>query len=101
MKNANLKSTLSFFSILLLLGSCGQKDVGSVVEGNAAEQAYVAPGEYDEFYAFMSGGYSGQITAYGLPSGRLLKEIPVFSLYPGKRLRFQRRNKGLFPNFLR
>ena len=43
--------------LIVLLASCGgRKDMGSVVEGNAAEQAYVAPGEYDEFYAFMSGG---------------------------------------------
>ncbi|MBT8375985.1 MAG: Sec-dependent nitrous-oxide reductase, partial [Bacteroidia bacterium] len=28
------------------------------------------------------GGYSGNLTVYGLPSGRLLKEIPVFSQFP-------------------
>lgn len=27
----------------------------------------------------MSGGFSGQVSVYGLPSGRLLKVIPVFS----------------------
>ena len=41
---------------------------------------YVAPGEYDEFYSFFSGGFSGQLTCYGLPSGRLLKIIPVFAV---------------------
>ena len=30
----------------------------------------------------MSGGYSGNITVYGLPSGRMFKEIPVFSQFP-------------------
>ncbi|HEX9826114.1 MAG TPA: Sec-dependent nitrous-oxide reductase, partial [Flavobacteriaceae bacterium] len=39
----------------------------------------VAPGEKDEFYAFLSGGFSGQLAVYGLPSGRLFKVIPVFS----------------------
>jgi nitrous-oxide reductase len=29
----------------------------------------------------MSGGYSGQVSVYGLPSGRLLKLIPVFSQF--------------------
>ncbi len=47
--------------------------------GEAASQVYVPPGSYDEFYGFFSGGYSGQVTVYGLPSGRLLKLIPVFS----------------------
>src|SRR5678810_779341 len=35
--------------------------------------------QYDDFYAFMSGGFSGQVSVYGLPSGRQLRVIPVFS----------------------
>src|SRR5215475_3164402 len=50
--------------------------------GDAASKVYVPPGSYDEFYAFLSGGYSGQVAVYGLPSGRLLKTIPVFSQFP-------------------
>jgi nitrous-oxide reductase len=46
---------------------------------DAAERVYVGPGKYDEFYAFMSGGFDGQVGVYGLPSGRLLKHVPVFS----------------------
>ena len=42
-------------------------------------KVYVAPGEHDEYYAFISGGFSGQMSVYGLPSGRLFKVIPVFS----------------------
>ena len=38
---------------------------------DAAQAVYVPPGEYDEFYAFMSGGFSGNLTVMGLPSGRL------------------------------
>jgi len=80
----------------MYLVACDQKDATTVVEGNAANQAYVAPGEYDEFYAFMSGGYSGQITAYGLPSGRLLKEIPVFSVYPENGYGYSEETKAMF-----
>lgn len=47
-----------------------------------ASRVYVAPGEYDEYYAFMSGGYSGQVSVFGLPSGRLFRVIPVFSQDP-------------------
>jgi nitrous-oxide reductase len=46
---------------------------------DGAEKVYVAPGSYDDFYAFMSGGFSGQVSVYGLPSGRMLRVIPVFS----------------------
>lgn len=51
----------------------------AAADGDAAAKTYVAPGKYDELYAFMSGGFSGQVGVYGLPSGRLLKVIPVFS----------------------
>jgi len=49
---------------------------------SGAGKVYVAPGTYDDFYAFMSGGFSGQVAVYGLPSGRLLKVVPVFSQNP-------------------
>ena len=57
----------------------GRGNTSSAAGGDAAAAVYVAPGEYDEFYSFISGGFSGQMTVYGLPSGRLLKTIPVFS----------------------
>jgi nitrous-oxide reductase len=64
--------------------SCKPKGAGSAVSGNAASKAYVAPGKYDEFYNFVSGGFSGQMSVYGLPSGRLFRVIPVFSVDPEK-----------------
>jgi nitrous-oxide reductase len=60
----------------------GRGSTSSAIDGDAAQAVYVAPGEYDEFYSFVSGGFSGQMTVYGLPSGRLLKTIAVFSQYP-------------------
>jgi len=47
-----------------------------------AEKVYVPPGKLDSYYAFLSGGHSGQIAVYGLPSGRLIKVIPVFTPDP-------------------
>lgn len=64
---------------ILSVSSCKPKKVGEAVAGDAAEKVYVAPGEKDEVYLFTSGGFSGQMGVYGLPSGRLLKQIPVFS----------------------
>ena len=66
-----------------------------VLAGDAASQVYVAPGKYDEFYAFMSGGFSGQVSVYGLPSGRLLKVIPVFSLDAEKGYGFNEETKPM------
>lgn len=64
--------------------SCKPKNAGNAVSGDAASKAYVAPGKYDEFYNFVSGGFSGQLSVYGLPSARLLRVIPVFSVDPEK-----------------
>src|SRR5215471_8052009 len=44
----------------------------------AAEKVYVGPGELDRYYGFLSGGQSGSVFVVGIPSGRLIREIPVF-----------------------
>ena len=65
------------------LQGCKPKGTQSAAGGDATK-AYVAPGKYDEFYNFVSGGFSGQMSVYGLPSGRLFRVIPVFSVDPEK-----------------
>jgi len=76
-----LLSSASVLAVTLLAYACSRSTNPNqnLVTGDAATRVYVAPGSYDEFYAFMSGGFSGQVSVYGLPSGRLLKVIPVFS----------------------
>ena len=65
------------------------------VSSDAASKVYVAPGEYDEFYGFFSGGFSGQMSVYGLPSGRLFRVIPIFSVDPEKGYGFNEETKAL------
>lgn len=79
------RSTLTratMFAAVILAGavfySC-RTTSPTLTTGDASSKVYVAPGQYDEFYAFMSGGFNGQVSVYGLPSGRMLKLIPVFS----------------------
>ena len=79
-----IKLTAFFVLGSFLLTSCGNNGKSGndgALRSSNAEKVYVAPGEHDEFYAFMSGGYSGNLTVYGLPSGRMFKEIPVFSQF--------------------
>ncbi|QNR25245.1 Sec-dependent nitrous-oxide reductase [Croceimicrobium hydrocarbonivorans] len=87
---------------LLLAAACtdtkakkSSENKGAINKSSAAEKVYVAPGEYDEFYAFMSGGFSGQVSVYGLPSGRLLKVVPVFSVDGEKGYGFNEETKPL------
>ncbi|MEO6902433.1 MAG: Sec-dependent nitrous-oxide reductase [Bacteroidia bacterium] len=77
------------------LSSCKPKSVNNAVSGDAASKVYVAPGKYDEFYNFVSGGFSGQMSVYGIPSGRLLRVIPVFSVDPEKGWGFSEETKPM------
>lgn len=73
---------ISAFTLIFFVQSCKPKGTQTAVSGDAASKVYVAPGKYDEFYNFVSGGFNGQIGVYGIPSGRLLKILPVFSVFP-------------------
>ncbi|MCM3692987.1 Sec-dependent nitrous-oxide reductase [Neobacillus niacini] len=44
-----------------------------------AEKVYVPFGEKDDYYLFASGGHSGQMFIYGVPSMRHIRTVPVFS----------------------
>lgn len=47
-----------------------------------AEAVYVPRGEYDDYYMLASGGHSGQLFVYGLPSMRKIRTVPVFTPDP-------------------
>ena len=87
-------TTTGFICILIALIGCPSQQ-SMVGTQEAAQKVYVAPGTYDEFYAFMSGGFSGQVTVHGLPSGRLIKTIPVFSVFPENGYGFSEETKPM------
>jgi len=96
MKTILVKSILSIIIYLLVTGcnNFSQHNDGAL-SSNSFQKAYVPPGEHDEFYAFVSGGFSGQLSVYGLPSGRLFKIIPVFSVDAEKGYGFNEETKNM------
>lgn len=89
--------SVKFFAVALIVATtaCKPSGTNNAVGGDAAQKTYVAPGKYDELYNFVSGGFSGQTSVYGLPSGRLLRVIPVFSVDPEKGYGYSEESKAM------
>ncbi len=61
----------------------------------AASKTYVPTGKRDEFVVFSSGGQSGQVIVYGIPSMRILKYIGVFTPEPWQGYGFDENSKAV------
>jgi nitrous-oxide reductase len=61
----------------------------------AAAKTYVPTGKRDEFIAFSSGGQSGMVIVYGVPSMRILKYIAVFNPEPWQGYGFEEESKAV------
>jgi nitrous-oxide reductase len=96
-----MKTSFAFLScfavtiLMLSIQSCKPKGASAAVSGDAAKAVYIAPGKYDEFYNFVSGGFNGQLSVYGIPSGRLLKILPVFSVHPENGYGYSEESKAM------
>ena len=64
--------------------STGRTQKAAAAATSAAQQIYVAPGKLDDYYAILSGGQSGSMFVYGIPSCRFIKEIAVFEPRAGQ-----------------
>ena len=61
----------------------------------AAAKTYTPTGGRDEFIVFSSGGQSGQIIVYGVPSMRILKYVSVFTPEPWQGYGFDDESKAV------
>ncbi len=59
----------------------------------AAAKTYVPTGGRDEYIVFSSGGQSGQVIVYGIPSMRILKYIGVFTPEPWQGYGYEEESK--------
>ncbi len=61
----------------------------------AAAKTYTPTGGRDEFIAFASGGQSGHVIVYGIPSMRILKYVAVFTPEPWQGYGFDDESKAI------
>lgn len=93
---AMFASMCAMVATSLFIQGCSEGDKAAIgVAGDAASRVYVAPGAKDQYYNFVSGGFSGQLAVYGLPSGRLFRVVPVFSVDPEKGWGFTEETKPM------
>ena len=103
-KGTILASVAGIVALGLLAGRCAPsapkgRGAGVSDAAVAAMKVYVAPGDLDEYYMFASGGHSGQVYVYGLPSGRHISTIPVYAPYPATGYGFDDESKMMLGEF--
>ncbi len=84
-------------------GAWGQASLDQVMKARgltqkdllAAAKTYTPTGKHDEYIAFSSGGQSGQVIVYGIPSMRILKYIAVFTPEPWQGYGFDDESKAV------
>lgn len=64
-----------------------------------AEKVYVPYGELDEYYMLSSGGHSGQLFVYGVPSMRKIRTVPVFTPDPATGYGFDEKTKEMLGKY--
>lgn len=64
-----------------------------------AEKVYVPFGEKDEYYLMASGGHSGQMFVYGVPSMRKIRTIPVFTPDPATGYGYDEHSKEMLGGY--
>jgi nitrous-oxide reductase len=94
-KSKFLLGSVALIALISIIWTGCKTGTGTSIVDDASGKVYVEPGKHDELYMFTSGGFSGQVGVYGLPSGRLFRVIPVFSVDPEKGYGFSEETKPL------
>ncbi len=104
LKKALLLSTAAGLGLALTgTGASAQGQLEAIMKARgltekdvlAAAKTYVPTGKRDEFIVFSSGGQSGQVMVYGIPSMRILKFIAVFTPEPWQGYGFDDESKAI------
>ncbi len=99
---SKIRKSIVFLSVFLISSSfAATKDLQQIMKDRglterdvlAAAKTYTPTGMKDEYYVFSSGGQSGQVLVYGVPSMRILKYIGVFTPEPWQGYGFDNESK--------
>jgi nitrous-oxide reductase len=96
-------SVALLLTLALVLGACSMAPQANQQTVPGAEEAalstYVPGGKHDEFYMFASGGHSGQMFVYGLPSMRRLRTLNVFTSDPATGYGYSAESREMMQGF--
>jgi nitrous-oxide reductase len=103
MKRATLQSVAATAALAVAGGAWAAETLDDVMKRRgltqkdvlSAAKTYVPTGKRDEFITFSSGGQSGQVIVYGVPSMRILKYIGVFTPEPWQGYGFDDESKAV------
>jgi nitrous-oxide reductase len=65
----------------------------------AAMKTFVPGGQLDEYYMFSSGGHSGQVFVYGIPSMRRIRTLNVFTSDPATGYGYSEESKEMMEGY--
>lgn len=85
----------------IFFADVGQEDTTASSSDNQskAEKVYVPYGELDEYYMFASGGHSGQLFVYGIPSMREIRTVPIFTPDPATGYGYDKETKEMLGGY--
>ena len=101
-----MRTTITALLLIALVAAftgCGEEKKGRTGARSdvqeAAQKTYVAPGDLDEYYFFASGGHSGQVYVYGIPSMRHISTIPVYAPYVATGYGYDKESKEMLGGY--
>ncbi|WP_405027647.1 Sec-dependent nitrous-oxide reductase [Lentibacillus songyuanensis] len=91
---------LGLLVAFLFFADVNHKEQASSADNKSkAEKVYVPYGELDDYYLFASGGHSGQLFVYGVPSMRKIRTVPVFTPDPATGYGFDKETKKMLDGY--
>src|SRR5699024_9167859 len=84
----------------VFFGDFGNEDTATSADNKSkAEKVFVPYGELDDYYMLASGGHSGQLFVYGVPSMRKIRTVPVFTPDPATGYGYDKESKEMLGDY--